>query len=337
MKSNFSNVCILSVAHTEAPKVLSSFQIEKQFESTYKRLGMEIGFIEKMTGIKERRYWEAGTPIDEIATLAAQKCIQQSGIDAHKIGLLINTSVCRDYLEPSVACLIHGNLKLSSDCVNFDITNACLGFVDGMNTAGMMIESRQIDYAIIVNAENPIFGIDSTIKRIAEEDCTEAYFNNNFATLTLGCGAAAVLLCHKDVAPKESPSFLGGVFQTATEFNRLCMAKPEKMLTDTRELLRTGVELGIKAAQLADWKNEDFDLFIPHQVSNSYISKISEALGIDFKKQYLIYPTYGNIGPASVAYALSKAVADDVVKPGYLIGILGFGSGINCGLMKIRW
>ncbi len=324
------------MAHVEAPHVLTSAQIEDRLEKTYKRLNLKKGFIEQTTGIKERRYWDIGTPIDEIAALAAVKCINHAAIPAQKIGVLINTSVCRDYLEPSVACLIHSNLKLAPACVNFDLTNACLGFIDGMHVAAMMIENRSIDYALIVNAENPVFGIESTINQLAEADCDEAYFNNNFATLTLGCGAAAMILCHKDTAP-ESPSFLGGVFQTATEFSRLCMAKPEKMQTDTRGLLRSGIELGIKTAALAKWHEEKFDHFIPHQVSSAYIIKICEALNIEFEKNYLTYPYYGNIGPASVAYALSKAAEDELFKPGQLIGILGFGSGINCGLMKIRW
>jgi len=336
MKLSFSNVSILAVSHIEAPLVLSSAQIEERFEDTYRRLGYEKGMIEKMTGIKERRYWDVNTPLSEVATEAALKCIRDAGIELEKIGILINTSVCRDYLEPSVACLIHGSLKLSASCVNFDLTNACLGFIDGMHVAGTMIENGSIDYALVVNAENPILGIESTINKLAAPDCTEAYFNNNFATLTLGCGAAAMILCRKELSP-GSPVFHGGVFQSATEYNRLCVAKPEWMQTDTRELLRSGVELGIKAAKLAGWQDEKFDVFIPHQVSASYIIKICEALNIDHSKNYLSFPYYGNIGPASVPFALSKAVSENVIKKGDLVGILGFGSGINCGLMKIRW
>jgi len=268
LKATFSNVSILAMAHIDAPHVLTSAKIEDRLENTYKRLGLQKAFIENTTGIKERRYWDTGTPIDEIAVLAANACIEKAGIASAKIGVLINTSVCRDYLEPSVACIIHGNLKLAPGCVNFDLANACLGFIDGMHVAAMMIEKRSINYALIVNAENPIFGIDSTINKLAEADCTEAYFNNNFATLTLGCGAAAMILCHKDLA-SASPAFLGGVFQTATEYSRLCMAKPEKMQTDTRGLLRSGIELGVKTAALAKWHEEEFDLFIPHQVSSA--------------------------------------------------------------------
>lgn len=336
MHFSFSNVSILALSHIAGPDILSTVDIEEKFEHTYQRLGFEKGMIEKMTGIIERRYWTDDIQPSEIATQAALTCIENANISKEKIGLLINTSVCRDYIEPSVACLIHGNIKLPSHCLNFDITNACLGFINGMHVAGLMIENGTIDYALIVNAENPIFGIQRTITKLAQDDCTMDYFQNNLATLTLGCGGAAMMLCRKDLAP-DAPVFSGGVFQSASEHNRLCTGQIEQMQTDTRALLKTGIALGIETAKLAKWEEEKFDIFIPHQVSKNYIVKICEALNIDFNKNYLTYPFYGNIGPASVPFALSMASSDNKIAKGDLVGLIGFGSGVNCGLLKIRW
>ncbi|MFZ4056624.1 MAG: 3-oxoacyl-ACP synthase III [Ferruginibacter sp.] len=336
MHTQFSNVSILALANIAGPHVLSTSAIEERFTETYARLGFEKGMIEKMTGIIERRYWDIGVQPSTIATSVAETCIEKANIPKEKIGLLINTSVCRDYIEPSVACLIHGNLKFSANCLNFDITNACLGFINGMHVAGLMIENGSIDYALIVNAESPIYGIQQTITKLAQADCTIEYFQNNLATLTLGCGGAAMILCRKELAP-DSPKFLGGVFQSDTNHNRLCIGQIEQMQTDTRMLLKTGVALGIEVAKQAKWADENFDIFIPHQVSRTYIEKICEALKIDFNKNYLTFPLFGNIGPASVPFALSKAIEDNTIQKGHLVGILGFGSGVNCGLMKIQF
>lgn len=336
MLTSFSNVSVLALANIAGPQILSSVAVEERLTETYKRLGFEKGMIENMTGIMERRYWVACVQPSDIATEVATKCIEKSNIAPEKIGLLINTSVCRDYIEPSVACLIHGNLKLPAKCLNFDITNACLGFINGMHVAGLMIENGSIDYALIVNAENPMYGIEQTIAKLAQDDCTLEYFQNNLATLTLGCGGAAMMLCKKELAP-QAPAFLGGVFRSNSDYNRLCTGQIEQMQTDTRMLLKAGIELGIETAKLAKWGEENFDIFVPHQVSKNYIVKICEALKIDFNKNYLTYPLYGNIGPASVPFALSKAVEENKIAKGDLVGILGFGSGINCGLMKIRW
>ncbi|MCB0901593.1 MAG: 3-oxoacyl-ACP synthase III, partial [Actinobacteria bacterium] len=66
---------------------------------------------------------------------------------------LVDTSVCRARLEPSSAVFVHDALDLPSSCLNFDLSNACLGFVNGMQLAGTMIDSGQIEYALIVDAE----------------------------------------------------------------------------------------------------------------------------------------------------------------------------------------
>ncbi len=95
--------------------------------------------LESVTGIRERRFWDLDTMPSEIAAMAARKAIEFAGIDPQEIGCLINTSVIKDYIEPSVASLVHGDLKLGSHCVNYDIGNACLGFVSGICNIGLMI------------------------------------------------------------------------------------------------------------------------------------------------------------------------------------------------------
>jgi 3-oxoacyl-[acyl-carrier-protein] synthase-3 len=82
------------------------------------------------------------------------KALEQCQLDRERIGVIINTSVCRDYLEPSTACIVHGNLGLSEDCLNFDVGNACLAFLNGMDIAARMLERDEVDYALIVDGES---------------------------------------------------------------------------------------------------------------------------------------------------------------------------------------
>ena len=74
-----------------------------------------------------------------------------AGIEPARMGLLVNTSVSRDYLEPSTASIVSGNLGLPDTCQNFDVANACLAFINGMDIAARMIERGEIDYALIVD------------------------------------------------------------------------------------------------------------------------------------------------------------------------------------------
>ncbi|PMD04453.1 3-oxoacyl-ACP synthase III, partial [Brevibacterium paucivorans] len=81
---------------------------------------------------------------------AGKKALAEAGIEAQQIGLMINASVTRANLEPSVAVSIHDGIGLPSSAMNFDIANACLGFVNAMAVAATMIESGAIEYALVV-------------------------------------------------------------------------------------------------------------------------------------------------------------------------------------------
>ena len=85
-------------------------------------------------------------PQADAATQAAERALAQAGVDRARVGVLINTSVSRDYVEPSTACLVHRNLGLAPECFNFDLSNACLGFLNGMELVAQMIERGQVDY-----------------------------------------------------------------------------------------------------------------------------------------------------------------------------------------------
>ena len=80
---------------------------------------------------------------------------------------MINTSVCRDYLEPSTAVATHHQLGLPTSCLNFDLANACLGFVNGIQLAGTMIDAGQADYALLVDAEGSRRTQEATLDRLA--------------------------------------------------------------------------------------------------------------------------------------------------------------------------
>ena len=76
----------------------------------------------------------------DAATMAGRRALEASGVDPARIGLLVNTSVSRDFVEPSTASLVHANLKLPTTCGSFDLSNACLGFMDAIEFTGHLIE-----------------------------------------------------------------------------------------------------------------------------------------------------------------------------------------------------
>ncbi len=336
----FKNVAIHALATVDPPIRVSSEDIEKQLKSTFDRLGIRNNLLEEISGIGARRFWEKGTMPSDAATLAAEKALDDSGIDRGRIGVIINTSVCRDFLEPSTACIVHGNLSLADHCLNFDVGNACLAFLNGMDIAARMIERAEVEYALIVDGESSRPITEATIKRMQSPDIEADQFRAEFASLTLGSGAVAMIMARKELAPRGH-AYLGSVSRSATEFNKLCHGQMDRMVTDTRILLSEGLKLATKTFQAAKialgWVASELDQFVIHQVSKVHTDSLVKLLGLDPEKVHAIYPEMGNIGPASVPIVLAKAVEVGRIRPGDRVALLGIGSGLNCSMAEIIW
>jgi 3-oxoacyl-[acyl-carrier-protein] synthase III len=337
---NFDNVSIVGVRHVHAPHRVTSAGIQERLAPTMQRLGVQHDLLESVAGIKERRFWDEGFEPSDAATLAGRAVLDETGIDPARIGALLNTSVCRDYIEPSTACFVHHNLGLPSTCTNMDIGNACLAFFNGMEIVGNMIERGQIDYGLIVDGESARFLTESTIVRLQQPSVDLKSFRQEFASLTTGSGAVAMLLGRSDLAP-GGHRFKGTVSLAATEHNRLCLGQIDRGWTDTKGLLMAGIELSsltwAKARQELGFLDTEVDHYCLHQVSRVHAHQLAASLGVDIEKALLIVSEFGNIGPASVPIVLSMASDLGRLKGGDRIVLAGIGSGINCMVGEVIW
>jgi acyl-CoA:acyl-CoA alkyltransferase len=336
----FEHVAIASISHIEAPHVVHSHDIVERLGATMDRLGVRRDIFEKVAGINSRRVFDRDTPPSHAAAQAGELAIVDAGIDRSKIGILINTSVCRDYLEPSTAAIVHGKLSLPETCQNFDVGNACLAFMNGMDIAARMIERGDIEYALIVDGENSRQICDDTIERLSKPDATEEQFRNELASLTLGSGGVAMVMGHIKNVP-NGHRYMGSVARSATQWSKLCYGNIDKMVTDTKMLLIEGLKLASKtyavARSMFDWATHEIDEFVVHQVSRVHTEEIIRMVGIDPQKVLTVFPEFGNIGPASVPTALSKLKQLGRLKKGKRIALFGIGSGLNCSLAEVVW
>jgi len=336
----FDNVVIKSVASIDAPHTVTSEEIGERLEPTFRKLRMRGNPLIDVAGIEERRFWDHGVQPSDAATLAAEEALARADIDRDRVGILINTSVTRDFLEPSTACMVHRNLKLANTCESFDVGNACLAFINGMNIAARMLDRGEIDYALIVNAENIREVCEITIDRLLEPDVTRKQFKSEFASLTLGCGAAAMVMSRGDLEP-DGHQYKGGVARAATEFNNLCRGWNHLMWTDAKSLLREGMKLAGAtygtARQVLGWVANELDHVVIHQVSRVHTEAFIRAFGVEPERVYRIFPKLGNVGPASIPTVLSKIVDKGRVNRGDKIALMGIGSGLNCCMTEIVW
>ncbi|PRP98271.1 3-oxoacyl-[acyl-carrier-protein] synthase 3 [Enhygromyxa salina] len=336
----FDNVSICAVAHVDAPHRVTSAELEGRLAGTMKRLRVPKGLLEGLSGITARRMWTAGTKPSDAATLAAERAIAAADIDPQRLGILINTSVCRDYVEPSTACLVHAKLGLAPGCINFDVGNACLGFLNGMEIIGNMIERGQVDYGIVVDGEDSRFVVDKTIERLSAASVEQPAFWANFATLTLGSAGVAMILARADLV-KDGHRFLGGVTVAATEHSDLCRGQVDRMETNSGDLLSSGLSLARRAWEAAGrelgWTPGVLDEYVIHQVSKVHTDKLRAAFEIGADKLLATYPEYGNVGPAGVPLVLSKAAELGRLARGDRVALMGIGSGLNCAMAEIVW
>ena len=331
---------IASLSYEDAPIRVTSEELEMRLADKFAAFDITPGMLETVTGIKARRIWAEGVQPSEVATIAARKAITDAGVDKNQIGVLINTSVCKDFIEPAVAALVHGNLNMPDSCINFDIGNACLAFINGMQVIGNMIERGQINYGLIVDGENSRYVVDQTIHTLLQKESTPADFRNNFATLTLGSGAVSMVLSSKDLMP-DKPAFSGGITVAATEHSQLCKGQRDGMTTDAKSLLIAGIALAektlLRATDYLEWDFPNMDQYIVHQVSRANTEQLADRLKLDLGKVFVTYDELGNIGPASLPITLAKAVEAGRIKKGDNVALLGIGSGINCSMMKLEW
>jgi 3-oxoacyl-[acyl-carrier-protein] synthase-3 len=297
---------------------------------------MKPGMLAERAGVVERRWWPTDVSFADAAAMAGAKALAEAGIIPAQVGVMINTSVSREYLEPSTAVAVHHQLGLPPSCLNFDLANACLGFVNAVQLAGNMIDAGQADYAVLVDAEGSRYTQEVTLGRLEGEDATAADLRSQFATLTLGSGAAAMVLGRADRHP-EGHRVVGGVSRAGTEHHDLCVGDLDRMRTDTKRLFEAGLALALETWQDAkaefDWQGIDW--FVAHQTSVVHIRAMAAALGVDPSRFPLTLPTYGNMGPAAVPFTLARH-ADDLRSQDRIL-LLGIGSGLNTSYAEIIW
>jgi 3-oxoacyl-[acyl-carrier-protein] synthase-3 len=329
------NAALLALGTVDAPLEVTSAWIDDQLKDTYDACGIRPGLLEKVAGIRSRRWWPEGTTFDQVAADAGRVALQNAGVQPSDIDVLISTSVCKHHLEPSLASSVHHQLGLSPAAMNFDLANACLGFINAMWLASQLIDSGQVRYVLIVDGEGSRHTQEETIRRLQQPGTTAEDIFAEFASLTLGSGAVAAVI---GPATEGGHRIVGGVSQAATQHNELCVGTLDRMTTDTRGLLENGIELAVdcftNAEQHNRWLN-NIDWYVLHQVSKVHTDKVCQQLGIDPAKVPVSYPTLGNVGPAAIPITMAKN--QHLFSAGDNVLCMGIGSGLNVSFVELQW
>jgi 3-oxoacyl-[acyl-carrier-protein] synthase III len=339
----FENVCLESLAVALPDESWTSAGIEERLRPLYERLKLPAGRLELMTGIRERRMWPTGTRPSDASAAAGRKVLARSTLRAEQVELFIHSAVSRDMLEPATASFAHRKIGLPSTAQIFDVSNACLGFLNSLTVAASMIESGQIRCALIAAGENGRPLVEQTLTTLLAQPLTRNEIKPFFANLTIGSGAVAAMVCHRSLVKGRAHRLLGGVAQAATRHSDLCQgdthgAEALAMQTDSEQLLVAGVELARETwGEFTTGQGTAFDRFICHQVGTTHRRKLYEALGLDLAKDFSTFETLGNTGSVALPATLAAAVEAGAVREGDRVGLLGIGSGLNCLMLALEW
>ena len=344
----YSRVCIDALGYELAPNVVTSAALEERLAPLYKALKLPVGQIEMLTGIRERRYWNPGQTMSDGAAKAGRKALRQSAVSPDDVGMLVYGGVCRDNLEPATACAVAHALGLGGATEIYDVSNACLGVLNGMVQVADAIEAGRVRAGLIVSCESARQIVDLTIERMLAEPSMEA-FKPRVATLTGGSGAIGVLMTNTSMS-QNGHRLLGGVIRSAAEHHRLCRWGPDTgipssapmvMETDAAAVLENGVALGVRTwhdfLTELDWPAEGVDKTICHQVGAWHRAAVLQAIDVPLEKDFSTFEYLGNIGTVSLPITATLAGERGFLESGQRVAFLGIGSGLNCLMLGLEW
>jgi acyl-CoA:acyl-CoA alkyltransferase len=346
----YQNVCLESLGYTLPSEIISSEQLERQLEPVYSRLKLPSGRLELMTGIRERRFWPRGTRPSEASVQSGERAIAAAQIDRSLIGALVHGSVCRDFLEPATASIVHRGLKLSRNCLIYDVSNACLGLMNGMVQVANMIELGQIRAGLVVASEGSRELVETTVKWLnGNTELTRDSIKPALASLTIGSASAATLLVHRDIS-RTGSSLLGAVGRANTDGNELCHSGRDEavatgmaplMQTQAETLMHEGISVGIETLEKffseLGWTTRDVNKTVCHQVGGAHRKMLLEKFGFDPAIDFVSYPTLGNTGAAALPVTLAMGIEQGHFNAGDHVGMFGIGSGINVLMMGLEF
>ncbi len=349
----YTSVYLEAIGYELAPVVVTSDELEERLEPLYRDLHLAKGSLEALTGIAERRWWEPSHSLSRSAAAAAKKALTRARIPTDALGSIVYAGVCRESFEPATACAVAAELGVEGAAAVYDISNACLGILNGIQEIANRIELGQIRAGIVISAETAREIVDVTLEHMLGVGTMAAY-TAGLATLTGGSGAVAVLLTDGSFDNAESHRVLGGAQRAAPEHYGLCRwgladaptlhrSEPlaQSMVTDAAAVLQHGLALGIETwgdfLSEMDWQVHDVDRVICHQVGTPHRDAILASIGIGLEKDFSTFPNLGNVGTVSLPITAALAEERGALRPGDRVAFLGIGSGLNCIMLGVEW
>jgi len=304
---------IVGIGRYLPEKIVTNKDLEKIMDTSDE-------WIRTMTGIEERRIAADDVETSDMAFEAAQKAIQDAGITAEEIDLILVATVTPDTPFPSVACRIQERLG-AKKAAAMDVSAACAGFMYGIVTGKQFVETEVYKYVLVVGVEK--------LSKITD------WSDRNTAVL-FGDGAGATI-----IGPVSEDrgilSFELGADGTGSKH----LYQDEYIIMNGREVFKFAVrqmgESCINVLEKAGLSKDDVDFLIPHQANIRIMEASRQRLELPVEKMSKTINKYGNTSAASIPISLVEDLEEGRIKDDDIIVMVGFGGGLTWGAIAIKW
>lgn len=329
LKNNF-NSGIIGTGSYIPDNTLTNEDISKIVETSHE-------WIVSRTGIKERHIVSENQTTSDMALIASERAIENSGLEKKDIDLIIVATMSPDKYTPATASILQSKLGIKN-IPSLDITAACSGFVYGLNISKGFIESGIYKNILLVGAE--------AMSRIVD-------WEDRSTCVLFGDGAGAVIISRvssdegiltvelgSDGDGEESLDIPAGGAKTPLDEKNI-LDRKHYLQMNGGEIFKFAVrkipEISESILEKNGLKIEDIDYLIPHQANIRIIDSATKKLGIEKDKVIINLDKYGNMSAASIPVAIDESVRNGKIKKGNLLLALGFGAGLTWGATLIKW
>ncbi|MFT5192718.1 MAG: 3-oxoacyl-[acyl-carrier-protein] synthase-3 [Verrucomicrobiales bacterium] len=329
---NLGSIRIAGTGSYVPDKVLTNEDLAKMVDTSDE-------WIVSRTGIHERRIASDTQATSDLATNAARNAMEQAGVTAEELDLIIVATISPDTFFPATACYVQKNLG-AKNAICFDLSAACSGFLYAMSVARQFISTNSCETALIIGAEKlssmvnwedrntcVLFGdgAGAAILQRATEEGDQGILStymgsdgNQTDILVVPGGGSAC-----PITPDNSEQRLNTISMQGREVYRYAVTA-----------MRSACDRVLLDANL---KPEDISMVIPHQANLRIIDAIRERLDVPQEKMFVNLDKYGNTSAAAIAIALDEANRTGAIKRGDNIVLVAFGAGLTWAAAAIRW
>ncbi|MES2404221.1 MAG: beta-ketoacyl-ACP synthase III [Pseudomonadota bacterium] len=317
---------ILATGSALPERIVTNADLEKMVDTSDE-------WIRTRTGIRERRVAADGETTGDLALRAAQQALQDAGVKASDLDMVILGTTTPDLVFPATACLIQNRLG-ANGCMAFDVNAACSGFVYALGVANNFVRAGQVKRALVMGAE--------TLTRMVD-------WSERESCVLFGDGAGAVVL-----EASDEPGILATCLHADGGYKDL-LYNPVGVSVGFKDEKNHGVRIAMRGREVfkvavktldslvgetlaaAGMHEPEVDWLIPHQANLRIIEATAKRLGISMERVIVTVDKHANTSSGSVPLALDTAVRSGRVKRGQNLLLEAFGGGFTWASAMVRY